>query len=121
MKTIKCSTSDQKFFKVALLSIELFVLGFFEGEKGFFDNSENVRPGFLNGEREKFNFNEDGKNPDFPGDERNDIPVLPQIETSEEKEPNVHSGLKTIRYKLKVLKVLICFVILFCFNYKSQI
>ena len=78
--------------------LSLFVLGFFNDKKrpNIFDqarpNKEQVEtvskrgPGFLAGEREKFNFNEDGRK--FPGDERNDIPVLPQIENPGPKEPN---------------------------------
>ena len=84
--------------------IHLFCSGFFESEKGFFDNSENLGPGFLNGERKKFNFNENGKNPEFPGDARNDIPALPQIETSEDKEPNVQSGFKSIHNYFTLIK-----------------
>jgi len=45
-------------------------------------------PGFLDGEREKFNFNEDESEPFFPGDQRKDIPTLPRIETTGREEPD---------------------------------
>ena len=57
------------------------------------DNGQDVNlmkrgPGFLDGERDKFNFNEDESEPFFPGDQRKDIPTLPRIETDGKNEPD---------------------------------